>query len=61
MNPIPIIAFAKFDEVQKYLSISNHIITPYVWFINQEFYDGLSDEEEKKRGGLMTEEEGGAR
>lgn len=45
MNPIPIIAFAKFEEVQKYLSISNHIITPYVWFINQEFYDGLSDEE----------------
>ena len=45
MNPIPIIAFAKFDEVQKYLSISNHIITPYVWFINQEFYDSLTDEE----------------
>lgn len=45
MNPIPIIAFAKFDEVQKYLSITNHIITPYVWFINKDFYDGLSAEE----------------
>lgn len=44
MNPVPIIAFAKFDEVQKYLSVTNHIITPYVWFMNQEFYDGLSDE-----------------
>ena len=46
MNPVPIIAFAKFEEVQKYLSITNHIITPYVWFINQEFYDNLSDEEQ---------------
>jgi len=44
MNPIPIIAFAKFDEVQKYLSITNHVITPYIWTMNKEFYAGLSDE-----------------
>ncbi len=44
MNPIPIIAFAKFDEVQKYLSITNHVITPYLWFINKDFYNGLSAE-----------------
>jgi len=42
MNPIPIIAFAKFDEVQKYLSITNHVITPYIWTMNQDFYNGLS-------------------
>lgn len=30
MNPAPVIAFAKFDEVQKYLSITNHVITPYI-------------------------------
>ncbi len=47
MNPIPIIAFAKFNEVQKYLSITNHIITPYLWFINQDFYDSLNPEEQK--------------
>lgn len=47
MNPIPIIAFAKFDEVQKYLSITNHVITPYVWTMNQKFYDGLTPEEKK--------------
>jgi tripartite ATP-independent transporter DctP family solute receptor len=47
MNPIPIIAFAKFEEVQKYLSITNHIITPYVWFINQDFYDSLSGSEKE--------------
>ena len=45
MNPIPIIAFAKFDEVQGYLTVTNHIITPYIWTVNQAFYDSLSDEE----------------
>jgi tripartite ATP-independent transporter DctP family solute receptor len=45
MNPIPIIAFAKFDEVQGYLTVTNHIITPYIWTVNQAFYDGLTDEE----------------
>ncbi len=45
MNPIPIIAFAKFDEVQKYLSITNHIITPYVWMMNGDFYNNLTPEE----------------
>lgn len=44
MNPVPIIAFAKFDEVQKYLSVTNHIITPYVWTMNKAFYEGLSPE-----------------
>jgi tripartite ATP-independent transporter DctP family solute receptor len=47
MNPIPIIAFAKFDEVQKYLSITNHVITPYIWTMNQAFYDGLTADEKK--------------
>lgn len=44
MNPIQQTAFAKFQEVQDYLTISNHLITPYLWVINDEFYDGLSDE-----------------
>lgn len=42
MNPIPIIAFAKFDEVQKYLTLTNHLITPYIWTMNQKFFDSLS-------------------
>ncbi len=45
MNPIPIIAFAKFDEVQKYLTLTKHIITPYVWFMNMDFYNSLTDQE----------------
>lgn len=47
MNPIPIIAFARFDEVQKYLSITNHVITPYFWLMNAKFYDGLSPADRK--------------
>ncbi|MCW2306011.1 TRAP transporter substrate-binding protein [Rhodobium gokarnense] len=47
MNPIPIIAFAKFDEVQKYLSITNHVITPYIWTMNKDFYESLSPEHQK--------------
>ncbi len=45
MNPIPIIAFAKFQEVQKYLTLSGHIFAPYVWVINAKAWDNLSDSE----------------
>lgn len=45
MNPIPIIAFAKFQEVQKYLTLSGHIFAPYVWVMNQDFWDSLTDNE----------------
>ncbi len=42
MNPIPIISFAKFDEVQKHLALTNHLITPYVWLMNAAFYEKLT-------------------
>jgi tripartite ATP-independent transporter DctP family solute receptor len=45
MNPIPIIAFAKFQEVQKYLTLSGHLFAPYVWVMNQDFWDSLTDDE----------------
>ncbi len=45
MNPIPVIAFGKLNEVQKYLTLSGHLLTPYVWVISKEFYDGLTDQE----------------
>lgn len=47
MNPVPIIAFAKFNEVQKYLTLSGHLFAPYVWVMNQAFWDGLSDAEKE--------------
>jgi tripartite ATP-independent transporter DctP family solute receptor len=46
MNPVPIIKFAKFDEVQKYLTLSGHLFAPYPWVINQKFYNSLSKEEQ---------------
>ncbi len=45
MNPIPIIAFAKFQEVQKYLTLSGHVFAPYVWTMNGNFWNNLSDSE----------------
>ena len=47
MNPLPVISFAKFEEVQKFLTITNHLITPYVWFVNEDFYNSLTDEEKE--------------
>ena len=47
MNPIPIVKFAKFDEVQKYLTLTNHLFTPYVWIMNKGFFDGLSASEKE--------------
>jgi tripartite ATP-independent transporter DctP family solute receptor len=45
MNPVPIVAFAKFDEVQKYMTLTGHLFTPYVWVINADFYGSLSEQE----------------
>lgn len=47
MNPVPIIAFAKFNEVQDYLTLSKHLFTPYVWVMNKDFWDSLSDSEKE--------------
>lgn len=45
MNPIPIIEFAKLYEVQKYLTITNHLFAPQMWMVNQKFWDSLTDDE----------------
>ncbi|UWQ35389.1 DctP family TRAP transporter solute-binding subunit (plasmid) [Leisingera sp. M527] len=45
MNPIPIVAHAKFSEVQEYLTITQHLLTPYTLMMNSDFYNSLTDEE----------------
>lgn len=45
MNPVPIIEFAKLYEVQKYLTITNHLFAPQMWMVNQKFWDSLTDGE----------------
>lgn len=47
MNPVPIVEFAKLYEVQKYLTISNHLFAPHVWLMNKEFYKTLTPSEQK--------------
>ncbi len=48
MNPVPIISFAKMNEVQKYLTLSGHLFAPYVWVMNKAFYDGLTPQEKAR-------------
>lgn len=47
MNPVPIISFAKFSEVQKYLTLTNHLFSPYTFMLSKAFWDGLSEDEQR--------------
>lgn len=44
-NPIGVITSAKFSEVQKYLSLTNHVYSPALIILSKTVWDGLSDEE----------------
>ena len=46
-NPLPTIKSGKFDEVQKYLVLSGHIITPRLVVVNEAFWQGLSPADRK--------------
>jgi len=46
-NPLPTIQAGKFNEVQKYLVLTGHIITPRLVVINEAFFKGLSAAEQK--------------
>ncbi|MGF1627978.1 MAG: DctP family TRAP transporter solute-binding subunit [Kiloniellaceae bacterium] len=46
MNPVPIISFAKFSEVQKYLTLTNHLFSPYTFMISKSFWDDLTEAEQ---------------
>ncbi|MFQ3619778.1 MAG: TRAP transporter substrate-binding protein DctP, partial [Spirochaetales bacterium] len=41
MNPISIINMAKFYEVQKYATLTNHLYAPYVWVMSDTFFQSL--------------------
>jgi TRAP-type C4-dicarboxylate transport system substrate-binding protein len=40
-NPFPQIASAKFQEVQKFLSLSGHVYTPAYLVVSEEFWNKL--------------------
>ena len=44
MNPVSIIVMDRLYEVQRYLTLIDFIYSPYVWVINQKFYNSLSKE-----------------
>jgi tripartite ATP-independent transporter DctP family solute receptor len=46
-NPLPTIESNKFFEVQQYLSLTNHVYTPFVFLIGKKFWGGLSPEEQQ--------------
>ncbi len=46
-NPLPTIKSGKFDEVQKYLVLSGHIITPRLVVVNEAFWQGLAPADRK--------------
>lgn len=46
-NPLATINSNKFNEVQTYLSMTNHVYTPFVFLVGKKFWDQLSPEEQK--------------
>ncbi|MBA9027350.1 TRAP transporter substrate-binding protein [Peribacillus huizhouensis] len=45
-NPLATIVTQKYDEVQSYLSLTNHVYTPFILLVSKKFWDGLSEEEQ---------------
>lgn len=46
-NPVTTIQSSKFYEVQKYLTISRHVYSPWIMLASKRWYDGLSADEKK--------------
>lgn len=46
-NPYATIYLQKFYEVQKHVSNTKHIYSPFVFLMSKKFYDGLTDEQQK--------------
>lgn len=44
-NPLATIESNKFFEVQPYLSLTQHVYTPFVFLVSKKFWDDLSEEE----------------
>ncbi|WP_174874089.1 TRAP transporter substrate-binding protein [Vogesella oryzae] len=46
-NPVNTIQSSKFYEVQKYLSVTKHVYSPWVVTVSKKWWDGLSRDEQK--------------
>jgi len=54
-NPLPTIDSGKFFEVQKYLVLTGHILTPRLVVINDKFWQGLSAADHKAMSDAVAE------
>jgi len=46
-NPYTTILTSKFHEVQKYVSATNHVYSPWILLVSKKYWDGLSKDEQK--------------
>ncbi|HEX7892191.1 MAG TPA: TRAP transporter substrate-binding protein [Ramlibacter sp.] len=46
-NPYNTILSSKFYEVQKFLTVSNHVYSPWIVTVSKKWWDGLSKDEQK--------------
>lgn len=46
-NPLPVITSAKFEQVQKHLSLTGHVYSPCILVMNKAAYDKLSTADKK--------------
>ncbi len=46
-NPYNTILSSKFYEVQKYLTVTNHVYSPWIVLVSKRWWDGLSKDEQK--------------
>jgi TRAP-type transport system periplasmic protein len=46
-NPYNTILSSKFFEVQKYLTVSNHVYSPWIVLVSKKYWDQLSKDEQK--------------
>jgi TRAP-type transport system periplasmic protein len=46
-NPFNTILSSKFYEVQKYLTVTNHVYSPWIVLVSKKWWDGLSADEQK--------------
>ncbi|TAH12689.1 MAG: TRAP transporter substrate-binding protein [Curvibacter sp.] len=50
-NPFNTILSSRFYEIQKYLTVSNHVYSPWIVLVSKKYWDGLSADE---KGVLMA-------
>jgi len=46
-NPYNTILSSKFYEVQKYLTVTNHVYSPWIVLVSKKYWDGLNKAEQK--------------